>query len=460
MSVEALVSREETVWAEQLPSLAVPVNELIDDHTVLAQTMRFAGSVLLEQEVDSLETQPLNSLMDALRQAANGSEAATSLVRSNVATDLMERTIKAGFVSESRMEIDEYGHLRQHNQSYQSVQANSLRYMTHPVMRARTWAETKNCFRLEELVARDILNEYSFVVFSLAEPDLPEYFFADTQTLTIQVSRQEGDTLLTQTAFVAGKSEDGKVHDTATVGQIIDYLSESQDAQTTTPRLEKDSRKTSNAELIDQPWLIHNSLLPNGVIDLVAKYDELNNGTFYGQNQAPQDYSAHQAQCLARTQDYVGSCEAISTQLISEADQLDTPLKATLRLDQLSRSYSLRMAAYNPQLDAQVFGPVAAHHIDQARLAVANGDMQELAQALSSAVRHDTSTSCPGGPQVSPFGFNTTIEGLTKDATKTDQQEDKYGALSFYCSKGHLNTRPKNHLIERCQVCKISVKCS
>lgn len=38
-------------------------------------------------------------------------------------------------------------------------------------------------------------------------------------------------------------------------------------------------------------------------------------------------------------------------------------------------------------------------------------------------------------------------------------EEDKYGSLSFKCSKGHANRRPRGRLIERCQVCGISVRC-
>jgi hypothetical protein len=38
-------------------------------------------------------------------------------------------------------------------------------------------------------------------------------------------------------------------------------------------------------------------------------------------------------------------------------------------------------------------------------------------------------------------------------------REDKYGSLSFRCSKGHHNIRPFGKLIERCQTCQVSVRC-
>lgn len=37
--------------------------------------------------------------------------------------------------------------------------------------------------------------------------------------------------------------------------------------------------------------------------------------------------------------------------------------------------------------------------------------------------------------------------------------EDKHGSLTFKCQKGHINTRPRNQLIDKCKTCGISVKC-
>ncbi len=40
-----------------------------------------------------------------------------------------------------------------------------------------------------------------------------------------------------------------------------------------------------------------------------------------------------------------------------------------------------------------------------------------------------------------------------------DDEEDKFGSLTFKCQKGHFNTRPRNKLVEQCKTCKISVRC-
>ncbi|HET6924690.1 MAG TPA: hypothetical protein VFH39_02590, partial [Candidatus Saccharimonadales bacterium] len=39
------------------------------------------------------------------------------------------------------------------------------------------------------------------------------------------------------------------------------------------------------------------------------------------------------------------------------------------------------------------------------------------------------------------------------------EAEDKYGSLHFKCRYGHSNRRPRNQLLEKCQVCKVSVRC-
>lgn len=39
------------------------------------------------------------------------------------------------------------------------------------------------------------------------------------------------------------------------------------------------------------------------------------------------------------------------------------------------------------------------------------------------------------------------------------EKMDKYGSLRFKCPKGHSNTRPRGRLIEKCQVCRMSVRC-
>jgi hypothetical protein len=453
MFSEAVLEQFEVCRESRLVS-AMPVSELLDEQELLNQTIHFAGSVLVERTVELEDETPINSLMDALTLASQGDQAAISLVHENVATDLMERTIKAGFVSTSRMDITPNGELVQHGQSYRSVQANSLRYATHPVMRERVWAETKNYFRLEELIDQGALDDYSFVVFSLAERDMPEHFYSDTQTLAIQASHRQGSELITDTAFVAGKDENGQEHDHQIVSQIYhQFLGQ-------TEQTAKGNLELTNAEIIDRPLLVHNSLLPNGVIDLVKLYDDFNNGSFYGQRRPRQDYLAHQEKCRAQIQNYQEACSQVAALLIAKADQLDTPLKATLTLDQLSRNQSLRMAVESDSIDPQVFGNDAAHHILSAREAFIQGDREELNKALHQAKFFDTSTSCPGAVINKLFGLDLNEPTSTSNGQKNEAEEDKYGPLSFYCPKGHLNTRPKNRLIERCKVCNISVSCS
>ncbi len=425
--------------------LAEPVSELIPNYEIEDQTARFAGSVLVEKvvEVEKSPSPSINSLMDAIKLAATGDEEALMIVRKNVATDMMERTIKAGFVLSSAMDIKEDGQLSQHGQSYRSIQANSLRYVTqNPVMKQRTWAETNNCFRLEQLTKDGLLNEYSFVVFSLAEKDMPEHFFVDTQTLTIQVSRKVGDKLYTESAFVAGKDRSGEEHDRVTVDKIIGLFKQS------SSRGKDALDPITNAERLNHPWLIHNSLIPNGAVDLVKLYDDFNGGTFYGQDEPRQEYLEHKEECERREAKYEEYCSIIAGHLINEAKLLNTPYAASARLDQLSREYSLKLALTDEQIDPRVFGQKSAEYISMARSAVWLGKEEAANFALALAYAHETSVSCAGG-----------INGRG-EYSKREDEEDEYGSLVFDCpSCGFPNVRDRHKLLDKCMYCSESVKC-
>jgi hypothetical protein len=49
--------------------------------------------------------------------------------------------------------------------------------------------------------------------------------------------------------------------------------------------------------------------------------------------------------------------------------------------------------------------------------------------------------------------------GVGESEEASGGAEDKYGSLTFKCPKGHINTRPRNRLIERCKTCGTSVRC-
>ncbi len=412
------------------------VNELDSDRMVRARAAKFAGSVLLSRLVEINDSQPLHSLLDGINSAAMGDEQAYNMVRANVATDVIERTLKAGFVlNPVHLELGEDKSLSQYGQSYLSIQANSLiQAQNHPVMLARTKAENNNGFRIEDLARSGGFDNHSMVIFSLAE-DLAECgFYTDTMSCSIQLVSKDKEGLAITSAFVAGK--DGNVFDHRTVVDIYQKLTG------------RDISQLSNAEILDSPLLINNSLIPNGVVDVVKMYDESSGGTFFGLNQPAQDYLKYEQQCHRREEGYSNITDKIVKQLIKEADQFKTPKQASMRLNDLSQHFTVEKAVYDRTIDPRVFGVSAARYIDQAREAYEHGEINGVFKAITLARKTAVSSSCP------------TPSGLSAQSTESiSGGEDKYGSLTFYCPNGHLNTRPKNKLIDKCQTCKINVKC-
>ena len=119
---------------------------------------QYIGSIVLRvaggEELRGANEQPYHSLLDGIKHAKEGEPVAVQMVMSNVMTDTIERTIKAGYISDRvKMEIGQDGELSQHGQSYKSVQANSLRlYYGNALMFNRTKAEMRNAYRLQELI--------------------------------------------------------------------------------------------------------------------------------------------------------------------------------------------------------------------------------------------------------------------------------------------------------------------
>ncbi len=446
MNGESLLVKGSEQLAAYPSSQVLLASEIPDDKFSLAKAASFAGAITLEAcTVELADNQPFHSLLDALKGARAGDETGKNLVISNVEADFSERIFKSGFIRpKAYRQIQADGSLAQYGQSDRSIQANSLKFIggdEKGVLRRRMLAENNNCFRLEDLVRHGTIDDYSFVVFSLAE-DMPEYgFFTSTMSLSIQVTSKDDNGIGTETAFVAGKDESGRQHDKSTVNEIYKRL------------VGVDISDLDQAGILDTPLLIHNSLLPNGALDIVRLYDEIAGGTFYGTNQTGQDYIAHKAQCERYELELKHICADIADELIASADELESPMDAVLKLHELSQRYAVVRSVSDRDIDPLVFGSKAAWHIYQARLANAVNDYTMEVKELNQALRYADSHSCPGLPVNKVSSQNVqTSEGLA--------DEDKYGSLTFYCPKGHLNTRPRNRLIEKCRVCNISVKCA
>jgi hypothetical protein len=105
-------------------------------------------------------------------------------------------------------------------------------------------------------------------------------------------------------------------------------------------------------------------------------------------------------------------------------------------------------------IDPRVFGPVAAAHIINARYHQEHGDIQEASQAIGRAIQTADSKSCPMARKQAEQ-----TEGAEKNQRSLD--EDEFGSLTFTCTEGHWNRRPRGKLISKCKVvkCKGTVGC-
>lgn len=400
---------------------------------------QFIGRVLLEGTVSHEEQQPITSLYEAIHEAARGDEVARNMIAINARTDQIERTIKAGHVSEVSLRVNESGSLLQFGQSMESVQANSLLFASgSSQMLARTKAETRNTFRTMKLIEDGTLDDYYLLVVSRAADDMSleemkdAGFFTDTMTTMLQLTKVDGTDVQIETAYVAGKKQqDSPRHDKEAVEALFGTLG-------------IDKANKSATQTLDEPVLIPKTMLKNGVIDLVKIYDDsLGGTTFFGREVDAEDYESYRRTCQDRELTYEVTTQQIVDTLIQEAQFIHSETAAVERLHQLSQDFMVVRAITDTTIDARVFGP-GAEHINKAREALQSGDDSLLTVETKLALQTAQSDSCPKGGQGGEQGSS---------------EEDQYGSLEFDCPFGHKNKRPHGQLIPNCQTCGTSVRC-
>lgn len=466
------------------PELQLPLSflatELPQEELVQRRFKKLAqdiGNIALGASQEQIEQKVHNatpegqssSLKDAIQRAAWGDMQARELITSNVAGDVAERTLKAGNVITIKMTHDAGGNIVQHGQDHAGIHKNTLLYdAAHPHMKKRSEAEARNSLRIKTYEQQGLLKDHYLVVLS-RKPAATEMtdaeaskagFFIDTNSMAIQVTTAEGDDIIVESAFVAGVKQPGaERHDEAAVIAIGDQN-------------DVNYRGMSTDQIIDNPILVHKSLMPNGVIDLVKLSDQATGG-FFGQDQPLQDYLQYKQFCEQRQANYEPKVEKIVNKLISEAFTIDTPLKATKRLNELSGAAMVEHAVYvDHTINPLVFGSEAAAHIVEARQAVAKGDAVRAEAAVKVAKKTETSSSCPSARKL--FGLDDKEENVdSKDSNseskdgnircikcrKTVKKKDVVKATSWCCpeckyevdicngkvlNKGEMPDNPKN----------------
>jgi len=355
------------------------------------ETQRLLGSIAIRGEAAATTAETANTeqtLMTAVKLAAQGDTSARTVIKNNVVTDVAERLFKAAHQTQISMQFKN-GKLQQEGRLLTNIHKNTLEHtLLNKEMLRRSQHELHNAHMFEQLHASGVLKTHDAVVFSPASTAMSlaekkKYnFFIDTETCSIQWLSANGDDVTLGSAFVAGKRDpQSERHDIATIHKMA--------AQGGVELTE-----TDGTELIQ-----HVFLMPKGAFHhvghVVRWYDQAAGGTFYGQDAPVQDYDAYANVCQQRTEGFDGTVEKIVQQLMSEADAFKTPMEAIMRLDELSERYCVKEAITDLSLDAAVFGKVAAQHIMDARMYLAVGDYDSFNSSLRKAQATADSASCP-----------------------------------------------------------------
>ncbi len=420
---------------------AILVGQTNHERTSKLKAAEFIGRVLSGRlvEIDAVK-RPIKSLLEALKLAKENDPVARALVEINAQTDIFERSVKTGAVLEPvTIAVPEPDALVQHDQALLSIQANSLLQMVdHPVMARRTEAETRNNFRLAELNKAGDLKDYSFVVFSLAEPIEEAGFFTETMSCSIQRIWSETNCLKLEPAFVSGvRAPNQERHDLDTVVKVYQYFGFNIEGKTP-------------AEIIDTPILIPNRLIPNGIIDLVKLWDDCAGGTFFGETKPRQDYLNFLESNKARQANFNRLGKLVAHELIQEADYIDSIELACQRLAKISEKYAVLNAANDDSINIKVFGDQAAEHLSMTRQYLNQGDFEAAERTLNLAILTARSSSCPS------------ISGSFNLIASSDQDSDEFGSLSFSCPQcGAINRRRpgRENFLKACQACAADVSC-
>jgi hypothetical protein len=273
---------------------------------------------------------------------------------------------------------------------------------------------------------------------------MPDIFFTETMSCSLQLTSKDGKGLSMESAFVAGiKSPGGQQHDEATVVGLGEKLGVNFSSK-------------SPAEIIDTPVLVHNSLVKNGVVDIVRLYDECA-GTFFGEAKPVQDYVQYRNQCTVREQDFQPKIQAIVTDLLAETAAIQSPDMAVERLHKLSGKHMVEYAVQDHSIDARVFGDVAAPYIENARLQAEMGNYNQAMADMRRAQATERSVGCPAA-------LRNILDQLNGDI---DTEQDPFGKksreeLSWHGGKTKQGTcvNCKKHTkVGVANWCKSCIKC-
>ncbi len=377
-------------------------SKISDQLEIDNQLRSFIGQSVVRREIqrDLLNSKEeelvgFRSLYQAIEFVKKGDkdiieQSAVRMIKQNISAQLGEITRISGGHITAPIEAEILDNkISQHGHDYDDIYINTLAYTDKDSFSYLiNQIEAKNHLIAKNLVFNRQLEDNYLVVFSGTPDDQPEEvleannYFVDKMPVSIQVTTVTDGKLLTQTAFVAGRVDSTTDrHDKSAIVEIarsfgVDYSS------------------LSLKEILAKPILISKSALPDGVLGIVKKYDEVAGGTFFGNNKPVQDYTLFQERCRAFEDNLEPLVDVVYTNLMVD-ELINDEISAARALKEHSKHVLVDSSVSNRAIDINVFGSVAAAYLETARSAFDNNDQMGFKESLYLAQKTAKTFSCP-----------------------------------------------------------------
>lgn len=370
------------------------------------------GDVALSERIKAKQ-KPIRNCKEALEWAVAGDKDSEQMLKSNIAREASEYIFKAAHVSEAKLEVDNHGRILQNGQLMNDVYRNGYKLASaHSVIKRRSLAEANNGARLEQHNREGNLDTHVFVVFSRATDGMSDEemdklnFFSETKSLSIQATTKTTEGLKTETAFVAGVSSPGSErHDRSVIEAIGEYF-------------EVDFTNKTAEEVIDMPVLIPKQYMKSGVIDVVKLYDDINGGTFYGQDKPRQNYQEHKKSSGDKEAAFSGDVINIFDKIKEENNKLENAIAVSKRLANLVEERMVKLAIKDKDVDVSVFGAESGENIITARTHADSGNYRQAMIHAQTAIETATGGSCPTSLESIIGSFNPENNSDTSEKEK------------------------------------------
>lgn len=436
-----------------------------------ARFKQWLGSLGVAKAVEAagVEAAPKDTnLLERLRAARAGSKEALKSVAMNVGKAVYEGCFKVNHVTTTWMDRTETGGLTQFGQPNDSVHRNAiiLRPDRHPNLQAITHVEALNGHRIDDGLEAGKLRDNYFVVASIVPAGVPEKqlgpegegYFLEDLTFVIQATTEQSNARVkTESGFMAGVEADendsfedrlAKRHDIAALIKVYERLGLKPPSRTATGFLE-------GGIYIPKAWM------PNGVVDVMRWCAEAADEVLERQvERKTEDFLALVLESRRRETSLESTKQQVIEDLLAAADRLTTPMEAVQLMWDLVKIHTLKESFTNTNIDPKVFGRIAAPDIAMIQYHYQQGN-QHLAQDLIEKVKETAVMTGCGGGSSSGVNERDAADGSSDGKESSSAGSDRHGARQFTCSNGHVNIRPKNELIDRCQHkgCKAVVAC-